>query len=323
MVTYILKRFIQIVITFFIIISVIFFLFRLMPADPVSMIMKPDMPPEAKVMLRKLWGLDDPLYVQYAKFIFNLVQFDFGNSFYYTQSVWDRVSSKIMPTILLFTTATLISYLIGIELGKIIAWRRGTKLESILTVSGLSLYTVFLPWLALIMLWIFSFALNLFPLGGITTPELWLNPASTWLEKGLDIVWHLTLPIGVLVLIWNAGSMLLMRSSMLEVLKEDFVVTARAKGLSDKKIRNRHVARNAMLPVVTAFTIKLAFSIGGGLMTEYIFSWPGLGSELIAAINNMDYPVAQAVFFLMTILILIANLVSDVLYVVLDPRIRY
>jgi len=137
------------------------------------------------------------------------------------------------------------------------------------------------------------------------------------------VLHHLALPLLVLTSVMFAGSMLVMRSSMLETLEQDYVISARAKGLTEKAVRNRHAARNAMLPLVTSFTLSLAFSMSGGVLTESVFSWPGVGTELVEAVMAQDYPLAQGAFFLIAVVVLAANIVADVLYVVLDPRIRY
>jgi peptide/nickel transport system permease protein len=320
---FIIRRIYQIIITLFIIMTLLFILFRVMPGDPVAMILDPKMPPEAKALIRQQFGLDKPLWVQYVYYLKNVLTLNFGHSFYYPEPVFDIVMEKLPNTILLFTTAVLLSYLIGLPLGKYIAWRRGSRLEIGITVFGLFFYTIFIPWFGLIMIWIFAYKLGWFPLAGMLTPEIWADKSIGLLPKILDILYHLALPVFVLTLLFFAGSMLLMRNSMLETLREDYIITARAKGLDEKTIRDKHAARNAMLPVVTALTLSLAFSMNGGVLTEKVFSWPGLGRLLIEAVLSHDYPLAQASFLLLAIVVLIANLIADVLYAYLDPRIRY
>jgi peptide/nickel transport system permease protein len=173
------------------------------------------------------------------------------------------------------------------------------------------------------MVWVFAFWMNLFPLTGMITPELWVNPDTGIARKVLDVIHHMVLPLSVLFTIHFGGFMLIMRSSMLETLKEDYIVTARAKGLTERQIRERHAAKNAALPVVTSVGLSLAFSINGGAITETIFSWPGIGRELVFAVSNSDYPLAQIAFLLIAALVLVANLVVDILYAYLDPRIKY
>lgn len=320
---FIVSRLYQIIITLFIIMTLLFILFRVMPGDPASMILDPKIPPEAKALMRSQFGLDKPLIVQYGYYVKNVLTLNFGHSFYYSQPVFDIVMEKLPNTILLFTSAVVLSYLIGLPLGKYIAWRRGSRLEIGITVFGLFFYTIFIPWFGLIMIWLFAYKLAWFPLAGMLTPELWADKNIGLLPKILDVLYHLCLPLFVLTLLFFAGSMLLMRNSMLETLREDYITTARAKGLDEKTVRDKHAARNAMLPVVTALTLSLAFSMNGGVLTEKIFSWPGLGKLLIEAVLSHDYPLAQAAFFLLSIIVLLANLIADVLYAYLDPRIRY
>jgi peptide/nickel transport system permease protein len=212
---------------------------------------------------------------------------------------------------------------VGIFLGKIAAWQKGKKTDSWMTIGALATHTVFLPWLALILIWVFAYKLGWFPITGMISEEIWLDPEAGLWTKLLDVVHHMVLPLATLFLIHFGGYLLIMRSSMLETLKEDYILTARAKGLEERVIRNRHAAPNAALPVVTSVGLTLAFSINGGALTETVFTWPGIGRELVFAVSNSDYPLAQASFLLIAIVVLLSNLVVDILYSYLDPRIRY
>ncbi len=320
---YLLHRILQIAITMFLLIAMVFILFRVMPGDPASMVLDPKMPPEAKALMKKQLGLDEPIYSQFIIYMKNLLHGDLGRSFYYGRPVYDVIMERLPNTILLFTSATIISWGLGYALGKRIAWRRGTRFEHALTFMGLLFYSVFLPWFGLIMIWIFSYRLGLFPLGGMITPELWTAGGAGIIALVLDVLHHLALPLFVLTLLSFAGAMLLMRSSMLETLREDYILTARAKGLSEKVVRDKHAARNALLPMVTALALSLSFSMSGGVLTETVFSWPGLGKEIVSATLNYDYPLAQAAFIFLAAIVLMANLVADIIYAYLDPRIRY
>ena len=320
---FVLIRATQIVVTFFIILTLLFILFRVAPGDPASMVVDPQMTPEDVEAIRALFGLDKPLYHQYFCYLKNFFQGEFGSSFYYGKPVINIIGEKLPNTILLFTTSIILSALAGISWGKVIAWKRGSFLDSSVTMVGLVSHTLFLPWIALLMVWVFAYRMNWFPLTGMVTPELWLNPETGILRKALDVIHHMVLPLSVLFTIHFGGFMLIMRSSMLETLKEDYIVTARAKGLTEREIRERHAAKNAALPVVTSVGLSLAFSINGGAITETIFSWPGIGRELVFAVSNSDYPLAQIAFLLIAGLVLVANLVVDILYAYLDPRIKY
>lgn len=319
---YILGRVIQIIITFFIVMSIIFLLFRVIPSDPTSFLLTPSMTAEAKEAIREQFGLNEPIITQYYLYFKNFFHGNFGNSFYGGRPVISIIKEKMLNSIFLLTTAVILSYIIGITIGKAIAWKRGSKTEKFFVGLGLWFYTMFTPWLGILFLWIFAFKLHLFPLGGMITPEVWMTNPSL-IEKIFDLIHHLILPLATYTLLWFGGRMLLMRNSMLETLKEDYIVTARAKGLKEKDIRDKHAARNAMLPIVTAFAISLSFSIAGAVLIETVFSWPGIGRTIVEATLRQDYPLVQGAFTVITIVVLIANFIADIAYAYLDPRISY
>ena len=320
---FILKRFIEIFIIFFVILTVLFLLFRLAPGDPVTRMVDPTLTPEDSQHLIAQLGLDQPLGVQYFYYIKNFFTGNFGNSFHYGETVFSIIRSRLPNTIILFTTSILLSAFAGIFLGKIASWKKGTKTDTWMTLGALVCHTLFLPWLAMLMIWIFGFKIGWFPLNGMISPEIWMDPSSGLWLKLIDVLHHMVLPLATLFSIHFGSYLLLMRSSMLDTLKEDYILTARAKGLEEKTIRNKHAAPNAALPVVTSVGISLAFSLSGGALTETVFSWPGIGRELVFAVSNSDYPLAQGSFLLIAIVVLMANLVVDVLYAYLDPRIKY
>jgi len=320
---YISRRLVQITIIFFVILTVLFLLFRLAPGDPVSRMVDPDMTPEDSQRLIVQLGLDKPLGIQYLIYLKNFFTGHFGYSFHYGEPVVDIIWDRLPNTVLLFTTGIILSALVGIFLGKIASWYKGKKTDSIMTVGALVTHTLFLPWLALILIWIFAYKFSWFPINGMISEEIWLDPDSGFIAKGLDVLYHMVLPLSTLFLIHFGAYLLIMRSSMLETLKEDYILTARAKGLDEKSIRNKHAAPNAALPVVTSVGLSLAFSINGGALTETVFTWPGIGRELVFSVSQNDYPLAQASFLLIAIVVLLSNLVVDVLYAYLDPRIRY
>ncbi|MCG8637710.1 MAG: ABC transporter permease [Desulfobacterales bacterium] len=319
---YIIAKLIEIVFIFFIILTVVFFLFRLSPGDPISKVVDPMLTPEDMKHLISQMGLDKPLWEQYVIYLKNFVLGNFGVSFHYGEPVSQIIKARLGWTILLFTTATALAAVVGVFLGKVAAWNKGSRMDNLMSISALVCYTLFIPWFALLLLWILGFKFQLFPLGGVLSPELWVGNSSP-LAKIADLIHHMVLPMLTLFII-NLGSyLLLMRSSMLSVLREDYIITARAKGLCEKTIRDKHAAKNAALPVITSVGLSLAFSINGGALTEQIFTWPGIGRELIFAVSNNDYPLAQACFLLIALVVLVANLVVDLLYAYLDPRITY
>jgi len=320
---YITRRLIEITIIFFVILTVLFLLFRLAPGDPVSRMVDPNLTPEDAEFIIAQLGLDQPLWKQYAYYLKNFFSGHFGISFHYGLPVLNIILKRLPNTVVLFTTSIILSALVGIFFGKIASWHKGTRTDTWLTISALVCHTLFLPWVALIMIWFFAYKIGWFPLSGIISAEIWINPESGFLAKFLDVLHHMVLPLATLFLIHFGSYLLVMRSSMLDTLKEDYIITARAKGLEEKVIRNRHAAPNATLPVVTSVALGLAFSINGGALTETVFSWPGIGRELVFAVSNNDYPLAQASFLLIALVVLAANLIVDVLYAYLDPRIRY
>lgn len=317
------KRLVEIIVIFFVILTVLFLLFRLGPGDPVTRMVDPNLTPEDAEHLIQQLGLDQPVWTQYLYFLKNFFTGNFGISFHYGLPVFDIIGDRLPNTILLFTVSIVLSALAGIFLGKIASWHKGKGIDIWMTLGALVCHTLFLPWLALIFIWVFAYKVGWFPLNGMISAEVWTDPSAGFWAKGMDVLHHMVLPLATLFLIHFGSYLLIMRNSMLDTLREDYILTARAKGLEEKVIRNRHAAPNAALPVVTSVGLSLAFSINGGALTETVFSWPGIGRELVFAVSNNDYPLAQASFLLTALVVLIANLLVDVLYAYLDPRIRY
>lgn len=320
---YMLRRLAEIAATFLVILTAMFFLFRLAPGDPVSRIIDPSMTPEEVKLLIAQMGLNQPLLTQFGLFLKNFFTGHFGISFHYGLPVAHIIAQRLPNTMLLFTSAVLLSAQVGIFLGKRMAWRKGTRTDTWTTVGALVCHSLFLPWIALLAIWALGYKLGWLPLSGIIRPEIWIDPHAGVLIKTWDVAHHLLMPLLTLFLIQFGSYLLIMRSSMLDTLSADYIFTARAKGLSEQVIRDRHAAPNAALPVVTSVGLSLAFSINGGALTETVFSWPGLGRELVMAVSNNDYPLALASFLLLALIVLMANLAVDLLYAYLDPRIRY
>jgi peptide/nickel transport system permease protein len=320
---YVYRRLGQILVLFFVILTVLFLVFRLAPGDPVERMIDPTMTSEDAEILTAQLGLDQPVWLQYGYYLKNFVTGNFGHSFHYGQPVVRIIWDRLPNTILLFTTAMILAALAGVFLGKIASWHKGEKTDILMTLGALVTHTIFLPWLALIMIWMFAYKLGWFPITGMISEETWLDPDAGIVAKVLDIGHHMVLPLATLFLIDFGAFLLVMRSSMLQTLKEDYILTGRAKGLPEKVIRNHHAAPNAALPVVTSVGLSLAFSINGGAITETVFTWPGIGRELVLAVSQNDYPLAQASFLLIAFVVLLSNLLTDVLYAYLDPRIRY
>ncbi len=260
---------------------------------------------------------------QFASYFMNMISFNFGRSFLTGMPIVDEISVRIGPTLLLFGTALIFDYLIGILVGAVIAWRRGSKLEIGVIVTTLFFYAMPVFWLGLVLLWVFAVNLNAFPLAGMGgyNPD---DPSRSLegLDYVKDVVWHMAMPLTALVMIGMAGSILLMRSNMLEVMGEDYVTTAKAKGLTERAVIYKHAARNALLPVVTSIAISIGFIISGGVLTETVFSWPGMGSYLVGRTLAQDFPAVQGAFFILAIMTIVSNMFADILYAYLDPRVR-
>lgn len=316
------QRLLQGVVTLWVLLTVVFVMFRLLPGDPALTLLDPTFPPEVRQLVRAQFGLDRPLPVQYVHYLANVARGNLGQSFFYKAPVAEVLGYKLGNTLILALTAFVVAYTIGILAGVLLAWKRGTRLELVGILVALVLRSAPLFWTGMVALMIFSFWLNWLPHAGMRTPGY---EAATFVQKffTIDFLRHLILPTTVAVLHFMALPMLLMRNTMLEVLGEDFVELARAKGLRERTVMYRHVARNAVLPIVTAAAVYIGLSAGGQTLIEYVFSWPGLGREIVFATQRHDYPVAQGAFLMLGVMVIIMNIIADLLYAYLDPRIAY
>lgn len=313
---YIAIRSIQTFITLLIILTLIFIMFEALPAKPQDLLATtPNMQPSQIEYMISLFGYDRPLSERYLSYMLNMLTFDFGISFSQAEPVSDILSERIPRTLLLFGGATVLAYLVGIYLGALIAWRRGGILDGSSVVISLVFYNMPSFWIGLIFLVVFASELEWFPLTG------WYDPTDN-LPYLIDIMWHVCLPMIVLLLLSLAGTVLLMRTAMLDVIGENYMVTAKAIGLPESKVLFKHGARNAMLPVVTSFIIAFVFSIGGAVVLENVFSFPGMGALYIDALFQLDFPVAQATLYIITLMVLLGNFAADLIYGYLDPRVR-
>ncbi|MGB2581807.1 MAG: ABC transporter permease [Thermoplasmata archaeon] len=316
MARYVAMRSIQTFITLLIILTLIFIMFEALPAKPQDLLATtPNMQPSQIQFMVELFGYDRPVLDRYAMYMVNMLTFDFGLSFSQADEVWDILKERIPRTMLLFGGATVLAYIIGIYLGALIAWRRGGVLDGSSVVISLVFYNMPSFWIGLRFLVVFASELNWFPLTG------WYDPTDN-LPYLVDILWHVSLPMIVLLLLSLAGTILLMRTAMLDVIGENYMVTAKAIGLPERKVLFKHGARNAMLPVVTSFVIAFVFSIGGAVVLENVFSFPGMGALYIDALFQLDFPVAQATLYIITLMVLLGNFAADLIYGYLDPRVR-
>ncbi len=317
---YISKRIFMLVITLFVLITILFFLFRILPGDPVSMYIDSGLDRESQELLLKHYGLDKPIGQQYFIYLKNLLQGDLGNSFQYGKPAIEIIYERFWNTMVLMITSIIIAFAIGITLGAALAWRRNTKFDLIGTLIALIVRCVPAFWTGMILLSIFSYKLNILPLGGMYTPGMdFENYAQKYFN--LDFLKHLILPAITSAFYSVATPLLVMRTSMLEVVKEDYIEMAYAKGLREKRIIKKHAVRTALLPVITIFAVQAGFAIGGAVLIETVFRWPGMGREIVLAVSYRDYPLAQASFLLIGVMTAMFNLIADILYAYLDPRV--
>ncbi|MDX9831646.1 MAG: ABC transporter permease [Anaerolineae bacterium] len=330
---YILRKAMFALLTILAVIVSNFFLFRVLPGDPVKMVIhKARMTKEAQEAMRVEFGLDRPVWLnverleagdwagafdtQFTAYVRNLAHGNLGVSFHSRRQVGDLLAERVGRTFLLLAGGELLAVVAGIVCGLLAAWRRGTRLDTALLLWALfswALPTFFLGIILLIL------ARGHLPIGGMVTPGL--KP-----EDGLaywrDVGRHLILPTITMAVVYTGEYILLMRSSVVEVLSEAYILTAKAKGLSTRRILSHHALKNAMLPMVTVIALTLGYTVGGAIQVETVFSWPGIGQLMYQAVASRDYPVLQGTFLLLAVSVITANFLADVLYSVLDPRVK-
>ena len=317
---YLLRKFAQAVVTIFIVLVMNFFLFRIMPGNPVRVLIRnPRISSEALARVTERFGLNESLATQFWIYLKDLFTLDLGSSFNYRQPVIDVIMERVPATVLLVGAATVLSIILGVALGVLLAWKRGTKIDVGGLTFSLVLYSMPTFWVAIIMVMIFAVYWKVFPLGGMGLPGA--TYANLWSELAATMH-YLFLPMVTFALILVGEYALIMRSSLLEVMREDYMLTARAKGVSNRSLLTRHALPNAMLPMITLIAINLGFVIGGAIQIETVFSWPGLGRLMYAALTNRDYPVLQGLFLIITVCVVFANLFADLIYRYLDPRVK-
>ncbi|WEK03614.1 MAG: ABC transporter permease [Candidatus Devosia phytovorans] len=308
---------------FMVAITLNFLLPRLMPGDPTTRIfasLRGKLRPEQLDVLREAYGLDGSLLDQYLNYLWALLHLDFGiSTVHYPEPTADLLFYAAGWTLFLVGVAIALSFAIGILMGIYSAWHRGGFFDSVFTPINVMM-NAFTPAVVALLLWYaFTMQWTIFPLG--RAHDINLTPGWNLASAG-NIAWHAVLPVLSIVLVnfgsWHLG----MRNTMINLLNEDFVVLARAKGLSDRRIRNRYVARNAILPQITSLALSVGYVFGGAFIAEVVFNYPGLGKFTLNAIESRDYTFIQAQLTLLTCSVLVANLISDVCNVVLDPRLR-
>ncbi|MGF1696397.1 ABC transporter permease [Vibrio lamellibrachiae] len=321
---FVLRRLVFYVIAFFFAATFNFFLPRLMPGDPIMVMFASQgnpLPVESLESLKQTFGfVDGPLYLQYVTYMKSVFTWDLGLSVqFYPLQVNEVIARSMIWTLFLVGTSTLISFFIGSISGIIAAWYRGSWVDTILSPLSLVLQSIPAVVLALTFMFIFGVALNWLPFSYAYDIEL--DPMFTW-EYISSVIEHATMPIISLVIVQIGGYLLTIRNNLINILGEDYIVMGRAKGLSENRVMFNYGARNALLPSITAFAMTVGVVVGGSLITEVVFNYPGLGNTLFEAIVARDYPVIQGQLLIMTIAMLSANFVADMAYVYLDPRLR-
>lgn len=316
---FILKRFGLSLVSIYVIATILFLMFRLAPGDPTQLLVDPAFGPEIRENLRARWGLDDPLYVQYVRYMANLVQGDMGVSFLRTQPVRGLILDRLPNTLVLMLTGVLLAFFIGPFFGALFAWRRDSRLDVIGTGAILITYAAPAFWVGMMGLMLFSFRLGWVPAGGMRS----VGSATASLSArylSWDFLHHLVLPLTVVTLYWMTIPTFLMRNNMIDVMDADFIRLKEAEGLSEYTILYKHAARNAMLPVLHYAAVAIGFAFGGSIIIETVFSWPGVGQLMWKAVTNHDYPLAQGIFLLIASMVVLMNFFVDVISVYVDPR---
>ena len=316
------RRIVQATLTILFILALNFFLFRLMPGSPERILLRnPNISAETKQAVREKWGLDKPLVPdQFIAYVESMAQGDLGLSFKYRgQAVTEVLGDRVWPTVILFGLGEVIAVVLGLGLGAYAGWKRGGSVDYVGNGVALVLYSTPYFVLGMFLLVIFASALHWFPTNGMLTVGQSYNSI---VDRLWDFGSHLVLPLATVSLGLVGLYSILMRSSIIETLAEDYVQTARAKGLRDWRVLRVHALPNALLPAVTLVAIQLGYVIAGAITAEIVFNWPGLGTLTVDALSARDYPVLQGVFLLLAISVVLANLVADLVYGLLDPRVR-
>ncbi len=307
--------------------TIVFFAVNLAPGDPTLYYLSPGMTQEVVEQMRVNFGLDQPMHIRYVRWLGAMLTGDFGFSMSHSRPVLDVLAEFLPNTLILSACALGVAFLFGIVLGTLQAIRQYSLRDSALSVVMLFFYSMPSFWLALMLVLTFSlFARNVwewpiwFPASGMVSTDYdFLSPAA----QVRDRLMHLVLPTMSLALVLTAGIARYMRGSMLEVIRQDYVRTARAKGLSERVVVFKHALRNALLPTITLLGLMIPVLFSGTVFIETIFAWPGMGRTIYEAIGTRDYPLVMAGSFFFAIMVVVANLLADVLYAVVDPRIRY
>lgn len=316
---YILGRFLQMVPVVFLILVLNFTLIRLAPGDPALIMAGEWATTETVEAIRTKYALDQPLGTQLVAYLKQTVSGDLGYSYDWNQPVFDLIMSRIPATLLLVFTSQGLGISLGIFLGVVSARYVGSRLDAALTLGAAVAYSLPVFWLGLMLIIVFGIWLKWFPTSGMQS----VAGVQEGLPAVLDTLRHLVLPAVSLMLVWVTPTFLrISRSSMIEVMREEYITTARAKGLSENVVFFKHALRNALLPSITIIGLNLSLAMSGALLTETVFSWPGMGRLMYEAIFRRDYPLLMGIFLFSAVMVLVGTMITDIMYRVLDPRVE-
>ena len=316
---YLLTRISQIPITLGIILGISFFLIHAAPGDPVAALAGDYVTKEYRDLIIQHYGLDQPLITQSFKYFKNVVTGDFGDSYYFKAPVFAVISTRVLPTLLLIVPSVMLSTFFGIVLGMLTVRFKSYTIGIGIPILATIIYALPTFWLGYLLILFFSINLNIFPIQGMSNPRYSLEG---W-EYYIDVFKHLALPLLTMVLTQLAQVVLLVKSRLSEEIQRPYFKTALSKGLKRQSAIFNHALPNAMLPIVTVLGTRFGFLITGSILTETVFAWPGLGRLMIIAIEVRDYPLVLGILFMLSLIILILNLITDLIYTILDPRINF
>lgn len=322
---FVIKRLIYTIILVFAVITLNFIIFMMMPGDPATRLVNPDMIGKAEIIkiLKEQWGFDQPLHIRYGKYVVSMLTGQFGLSYKSNEPVLDELFLRLNNTLILVIPPEIAAVAIGVVIGALAARKRGKWLDNLSVTTSLAVYALPVFWIAMMLILVFSEGFGWLP-SAHSQPESWLlYPPTSLFEIIGGKLTHLILPWTTLFLISFGAYVLLTRASVLEVITEDYVVTARAKGLRERTILFKHTLKNALLPIITDVAITFGFTLSGAIITEQVFVYPGLGWWIWTAIEDYNFPVLQAAFFAIALCVIIANFFADVTYGIIDPRIKY
>ncbi len=316
--SYLIKRIFQMLLTIILAVTVSFILIRALPGDPAERFYgDPRIPDEVKQEIKAAFGLDKPVFIQYLSFLNQFFRGNLGVSYTYNRSVVSVVLERLPWTLLLTAVPTIFGMVVSLKLGVYIGCKRNSLLDKFVRYVAFALHSVPTFWFALLLVLLFSFKLGWFPLQGM------IDPNTKGVSTFLSILRHAFLPWLVIFIVNVPGFAMYVRNMVISVLNEEFILTAKAKGLNERRIRKKHILRNVLGPLFSMLTLRIAGMLGGAVLIETIFSWKGMGLLVLEASRNSDYPLLQATVIITIVSVIFANFIADVLQVAFDPRVRF